>query len=198
MSSKLVVDSKVGISCPDIGIVFDCIVKEAGLRTATVVRDGIDTLPVFDSGTILRLTASKKVLWGVVARSSRKSLEITDIDDWDQKNRREFFRLSLLDAVNISYEDEEENKQSLKGKLLDISATGLRFSCLHDFEVGDLVQVVWQSSKTFNFTCQVVRVTTDFSKRFYGCKFVDMRDKEQDDLMQEIFRIQRQQCGRTR
>ena len=65
--------------------------------------------------------------------------------------------------------DEEENKQNLTGNLLDISATGLRFSCLHDFEVDDLVQIVWQGSRIFNFTCQVIRVTTDdFSKRFFS------------------------------
>ena len=56
MSAKLITDSNVGISCPDIGIIFDCLVRESNGRSATVVNAAEGALPVFDPGTILRIT----------------------------------------------------------------------------------------------------------------------------------------------
>ena len=199
MSSKLIVDSKVGVSCPDIGIIFDCIVQKAYDRSATVVNADARNLPVFDPGTILRITSDKDVLWGVVAASGKTRMEITDIDDWDKKNRREFFRLSLLDSIDIVHFDEEEQPESnVKGNLLDISVTGVRFSAPMAWSAGDIVQITWKNSsikdgKTFQLRGQIVRAEVSSFKSFYGCKFVGMSDREQDTLMREIFKIQLKQ-----
>ena len=199
MSSKLIVDSKVGISCPDIGIVFDCVVKKVYGRSATVVNADTRDLPVFDPGTILRITFGKEVLWGVIAASGKSRMEITDIDDWDRKNRREFFRLSFLDSIDIVHFDEEDQPEpNVKGKLLDISATGMRFSAPATWRAGDIIQITWKNNfiedgKTFQFRGQIIRAETSGFKSFYGCKFIDMPDREQDVLMREIFKIQLKQ-----
>ncbi len=191
MSAKLIIDSNVGISCPDIGIVFDCVVREANGRSATVVNAAAGALPVFDPGTILRITHGKDVLWGVVAASGKTRMEITDIDDWDKKNRREFFRLSLLDSIDIIHFDEEEQPESnVKGKLLDISATGMRFSAPVAWAAGDVIHITW---KTFQLRGQIVRAEISNFRSFYGCKFIDMSGREQDALMREIFKIQMEQ-----
>ena len=199
MSSKLIVDSKVGISCPDIGIVFDCVVKKVYGRSATVVNADTRDLPVFDPGTILRITFGKEVLWGVIAASGKSRMEITDIDDWDRKNRREFFRLSFLDSIDIVHFDEEgQPEPNVKGKLLDISATGMRFSAPATWRAGDTIQITWKNNfiedgKAFQFRGQIIRAETSGFKSFYGCKFIDMLDREQDVLMREIFKIQLKQ-----
>ena len=195
MSAKLIVDSNVGISCPDIGIVFDCIVQKAYGRSATVVNAAEGALPVFDPGTILRITSGKDVLWGVVAASGKTRMEITDIDDWDKKNRREFFRLSLLDSIDIIHFDEEEQPESnVKGNLLDISATGLRFSVPAVWAAGDVIQITW---RTFQLRGQIIRAEISNFRNFYGCKFIDMSSREQDVLMREIFKIQMEQHRRS-
>jgi hypothetical protein len=195
MSAKLIVDSNVGISCPDIGIVFDCIVREANGRSATVVNAAEGALPVFDPGTILRITHGKDVLWGVVAASGKTRMEITDIDDWDKKNRREFFRLSLLDSIDIVHFDEEEQPEpNVKGNLLDISATGLRFSAPAVWAADDVIQITW---RTFQLRGQIIRAEVSNFRSFYGCKFIDMSSREQDVLMREIFKIQMEQHRRS-
>ncbi len=199
MSSKLIVDSKVGISCPDIGIIFNCVVKKIYGRSAMVMNAVDGDLPVFDPGTILRITSGKEVLWGVVAASGKMRMEITDIDDWDKKNRREFFRLSLLDSIDIIHFNEENQPESnVKGKLLDISATGMRFSAPAAWSVDDMIHITWKNSsigdgKTFQMCGQIIRAEVSNFKNFYGCKFIDMSDREQDVLMQEIFKIQLKQ-----
>lgn len=203
MSSKLIVDSNVGISCPDIGIIFDCVVREANGRSATVVNAAAGDLPVFDPGTILRITHGKDVLWGVVAASGKTRMDITDIDDWDKKNRREFFRLSLLDSIDITHFDEEEQPEpNVKGNLLDISATGMRFSAPAVWFIDDIVQITWKNNsardgKTFQLRGQIVRAENFSFKSFYGCRFIDMSDREQDVLMREIFKIQMEQHRRS-
>jgi hypothetical protein len=199
VSSKLIVDSKVGVSCPDIGVVFDCVVKKVYDRSATVVNADTRDLPVFDPGTILRITTGKEVLWGVIAASGKTRMEITDIDDWDKKNRREFFRLSCLDAIDIIHFDEEDQPEpNVKGKLLDISAIGMRFSVPAVWRVGDIIQITWKNNfvedgKTFHLQGQIVRTEISSFKNFYGCKFIAMPSREQDALMREIFKIQLKQ-----
>ena len=200
--SKLIVDSNVGISCPDIGIIFDCVVREANGRSATVVNAAAGDLPVFDPGTILRITHGKDVLWGVVAASGKSRMEITDIDDWDKKNRREFFRLSLLDSIDIVHFDEENQPEiNVKGSLLDISATGMRFSAPIIWQESDIILITWKNisiedGRTFQLKGQIIRAQTVNTKGFYGCRFVEMPDREQDILMREIFKIQMKQHRR--
>ena len=194
MSEKLSMYSKVGISCPDIGIVFDCVVRESHGRSATVVNAVEGALPVFDPGTILRITRGTDVLWGVVAASGKTRMDITDIDDWDKKNRREFFRLSLLDSIDIVHFDEENQPETnVKGSLLDISATGMRFSAPVAWGAGDVIQIAW---RTFQLRGQIVRAEISNFRSFYGCKFIDMSNREQDTLMREIFKIQMEQHRR--
>ena len=199
MSSKLIVDSKVGISCPDIGIVFDCFVQQVYGCSATVVNVEGRDLPVFDPGTVLRITFGKEVLWGVIAASGKSRMEITDIDDWDKKNRREFFRLSFLDSIDIIHFDEKDQPEpNVKGKLLDISATGMRFSAPAAWCIGDIIHITWKNNfiengKTFQLRGQIVRAEISNLKSFYGCKFIGMSDRGQDVLMREIFKIQLKQ-----
>ena len=203
MSSKLIVDTKVGISCPDIGIIIDCTVQKALERSATVVHAQGGTLPVFDPGTILRIASQGEVLWGVVAASGKTRLDITDIDYWDRKNRREFFRLSLLDTIDlIHYDEEGQAEPVIKGKLLDISATGMRFSSPRVWGAGDQIQILWKNNtieggQEFTFCAQIVRAETHRTGGFYGCKFVNLSAKEQDALMREIFKIQMTQRKRV-
>ena len=195
MSAKLVVDSKVGVSCPDIGVIFDCIVRKSHGRSATVVNADTRDLPVFDPGTILRITSGKDVLWGVIAASGKTRMEITDIDDWDKKNRREFFRLSLLDSIDIVHFDEENQPEAnVKGSLLDISAIGMRFSVPVTWGAGDVIQITWRD---FQLRGQIVRAEISNFRSFYGCKFIDMSGRAQDTLMREIFKIQMEQRRRS-
>ena len=193
--SKLIVDSNVGISCPDIGIIFDCVVREANGRSATVVNAAAGALPVFDPGTILRITHGKDVLWGVVAASGKSRMEITDIDDWDKKNRREFFRLSLLDSIDIvRFDEENQPETNVKGSLLDISATGMRFSAPVAWAEDDVIQITWRD---FQLRGQIIRAEISNFRSFYGCKFIDMSNRAQDTLMREIFKIQMEQHRRS-
>ena len=191
MPAKLSVDSKVGVSCPDIGIVFDCMVQSSTERSAIVKSADKETLPVFDPGTILRLTSEHGALWGIVASSSKKKLEITDIDSWDKKNRREFFRLSLLEPIELMHVGEDgQLEPSIKGQLLDISAAGMRFSCTGNWAVDEQVHIIWSS---FHFLGKIVRANEVYAGHTYGCQFIDMDAKTQDALMREIFSIQLKQ-----
>lgn len=192
---KLDVGSKVGVSCPDIGTVFDCIVLKSADRSATVFSADTVGLPIFDPGTVLRI-ASTKILMGVVASSTKDKLEITDLDSWDGKERREFFRQRLSEEATVVRLDKDGNPElNVECKLLDLSAAGIRFSCSENYwMVDDYVRVTWKretpQKETFKFLCQIVRVNKTYAGNFYGCKFVDLTERDQDDLLRAIFAMQ--------
>lgn len=201
---KLDVGSKVGISCPDIGTVFDCIVLKSDDRSVTVFSADSAGLPVFAPGTVVRVATTGKALRGVVASSSKDKMDISDLDSWDGKERREFFRQRLYATANVVRLDKDGNPElNVECNLLDISAAGVRFSCSENYWlVDDYVRITWtrdtHRKETFKFLCQIVRVNKTYAGNFYGCRFVDLSEREQEDLLRAIFAMQQLERRRSR
>lgn len=143
------------------------------------------------------------------AEEDQISVELSDTHNAEGKaisytgrNRREFYRQRLDHEVTLARLDEEGNTElHVSGKLLDISANGVRFTMEDEgWSVGDCILVDWSKDvpwpRSFKFKAEIRRVDDSMSGLFYGCTIVDMPERDQDDLVQMIFKLQQDERAR--
>lgn len=147
------------------------------------------------------------VLHGKVCGSTTKMWKIDRLETTFATEKRGFFRQSI--SVDI---EAKCGKRPGRGgrpntyfpcQVLDISAGGLLISCSEVFTDGDRLLVteipLVANAPTFTFSCQVRRGSV-WKKGVtrYGCQFESLSPKEQDQLLQAIFTIQREEIRRRR
>ena len=147
------------------------------------------------------------VLHGKVCGSTAKMWKIDRLETTFAKEKRAFFRQSISVEIGAKC-----GKYPSRGgrpstyfpcHVLDISAGGLLLSCSEVFADGDRLLVteipLVANAPTFTFSCQVRRGSV-WKKGVtrYGCQFESLTPKEQDQLLQAIFTIQREEIRRRR
>lgn len=197
METKYTFDIRdiISVSCEGIGIEFDCMVEK--IEDGKIELCGAySDLPVIEGGGIVRLRYNNRSYMGTMISSSRIKWIIGDIKIWNDREHREFFRQRLDSSVTVTHLDKQGKMEfSLEGKMIDISAVGLRFSCAErDWFIGDKISVDWKKGVpmggVFHFDCEIVRADKNLIGNFYGCKFIDISEREQERLLKVIFNLQ--------
>lgn len=147
------------------------------------------------------------VLHGKVCGSTAKMWKIDRLETTFAREKRGFFRQSI--SVDIEAKcgklvaQGKEPSEYFPCHVLDISAGGLLISCKEVFEEGDWLLVaeipLVANAPTFTFACQIRRAG-EWQKGIsrYGCQFEALSPKEQDQLLEAIFTIQREEIRRRR
>ena len=184
-------------SCAGADVAFDCIVTDVTSRTLALCGAAGRDLPSLTAGTLVRIKVSKSLLRGTVLFANAKEWMLSDVDGWDGKDRREFFRQSLdTPATAIRFGKDGKLEISTPIRLLDVSAVGVRFSAKYDenWSIGDKLQLDWNEGipieGAFRCICEIVRADRNFNGVFFGCKFLDIDPREQERLIRVIFQIQ--------
>lgn len=198
--------SEVTVECIDINIPFEGIVEVITEQSITFHSKPFKKLPTVFSGTEVKLkvlTSENKtiVYHGTVLSSNSKRWEIGNLGQWDGWEKRTFFRQKIsADAVvqrvqRAQPDCSTEQDFPLECKLLDISASGIQFSCLYgDFLKGDKVTISWTknvpTSNPFFFRCEIMRTEKNLAGNFYGCRFEGLSERDEDKLVHAIFYFQ--------
>lgn len=192
---NIIENSKVFIECAGIGIPFEGIVA---LCTESFIVFKGSNLPLLSEGTDLRIKYTDSnnhltIFHGKIYRSNDTEWEIDNVEFWEIWERRKFYRHSV--SVDTVVRD-SNNILHVHGKILDISASGLRLSCENtNFKVGDFIYVtdvvIIQGQPSLYFCCNIVRKEEHSGHQFYGCAFVGLSEKEQDKLIGMINVLQR-------
>lgn len=188
-------NSKISVECAGIGIPFEGTVV---LSEESFILFRGSKLPVLSEGTDLKIkfidsNNHPTIYHGNIYTSNETEWEIDNIEYWDIWERRKFYRHSVsVDAVVR----DSNNVLKIHGKVLNISASGLRLSCENtDFNVGDFIYVtdiaIVEGKPKFYFCCNIVRKEEHSGCQFYGCAFVGLSEKEQDELIGVINILQR-------
>lgn len=115
-------------------------------------------------------------------------------------NDRAFFRLTTnLDATATMFSGLTMGERPCK--LLNISVGGACIGSEHRYHEGDKfllkVRLLEDRPESAMFT-QIVRVIEKDEGKFeYGCRFLELTEADQEQIMQNIFAAQRQKRGRS-
>ncbi len=190
------------------------------LQESLQMANSMDVLPILHCNTPVKIsiynsTLGFKVLVGKVFLSTPDMMQITDIQNLADFERRNFFRLDVnIDAKayliqeDASEEDDaskknhasEEDDASEEDHLFDItvidlSLSGFFIATHQHLEAGQMfVTTLTLYDTNIPFRCQVQREQkVDYSHNGYGCAFLDSSNRQFDLLCKYIFEKQREQ-----
>lgn len=114
--------------------------------------------------------------------------------------RRNFFRVSLVDAVEykIITNAKEEEFDSIpyeNGLMVDLSAGGLKLKGNEKIEPKDLILVNFKlNTIEFKIKCDIVRVENTMDKqKLCGLRFLDITNAQSEKIIQGLFEVVRRQ-----
>ena len=200
------------------GMRIDVIMKDEQVRMSGYVDDfnGImlfltdpeGTAAPVPFGTELKLkcyeTEEQFKTYHAVAVSCRNSTwKITEVCEWYGWERRGFYRQTLSEEARVlrTYRAMPQIMQQIDipvaCRVLDISGSGLLMACSQaTFEVGDRLCVMdvflFEDEPAYTVLCEIMRIEQARTNYMYGCRFLDLGEKEEDRLVHAIFRLQQQ------
>ncbi|MDL2218398.1 PilZ domain-containing protein [Christensenellaceae bacterium OttesenSCG-928-M15] len=186
-----------------------------------IQREGDDDFaPSFRFGMPVKLNVFNvklglKVLAGIIHGSGNGRVRIAGAEVLQDSERREFVRVpspqvgmlySLSEVIEVpDFITNGTNKLNIKSvpscqkvRIENISLSGLQFSCFEKFRKGERFLVAYTPiSEQIHLQCEVVRSFKDELDRYhYGCRLLQMRDDEIDELSKLVMRLQLVQRGK--
>ncbi|MGN9165565.1 flagellar brake protein [Tissierellaceae bacterium HCP3S3_D8] len=138
--------------------------------------------------------------------------ELSELGNFMKVQRREDVRISYTRAIQYtgnkylfelgqSERDPRETLENIErhledGMMMDLSGGGLKFSCYDDFEIGEILLVIFNLGRdTFMVKCGIRDKELDVypkrTKYIYGVEFEDIDEKSRDEIIRFIFILMR-------
>lgn len=201
------------------GMTVDVIMKDEQVRMSGCV-DEFNSLFLFLSdpdgvaapvpfGTELKLRCHESeeqftTYHGVAVSCRNSTWKIAEVCDWYGWERRGFYRqaLSTEGRVLRTYRAMPQIMQQIdipvSCRVLDISGSGVLFVCSQaTFEVGDRLCItdvfLFEDEEPYTMLCEITRIEKARSNYVYGCRFLNLEEKEEDRLVHAVFRLQQEE-----
>ncbi len=165
-----------------------------------IVSKNGEPLQYIEYGLHVKLILRKKdkflVLGGEMYASTKTFWRIVNIEIFQNSERRKFFRVSSSAYARAADASDETLKNTHDIKLIDISLSGMKFFCEHDFKPDEIVNIfnlyLTPDLPTFEFCCHLVAcVPVDGGFECRG-NFIELSDFVIDMLCKAIFKIERE------
>lgn len=133
------------------------------------------------------------IIEGSVLLSMDTYLQIALTRVMKKEEARHYFRQNVMAPSLVSFVNRKAAGHPCM--ILNISGSGIAIQSKAIYEVGDQLwfynQELCKDGMLHNVKCQVVRKETlEGNQHFYGCRFVDMRPDEEENLFRDIFKLQ--------
>ena len=134
---------------------------------------------------------------GLLARSLGTSVDVVVLESAGQRQRRSAARAPYV-VTCIGVVGEDENSEQVPVTVLDVSATGLRFSSRRKLTLGAVVVVrLPAEGETLELHARVLRVEEARTLHRYGAELVDVDVRTQERLYRLVMRLQREELQRA-
>lgn len=178
-------------------------IREDGIQ----ILNRSDVLPILHCNMPVKVnlnnkTLGFKVLVGKVFLSTKEMLQITDLQNLTDFDRRNFFRLKVeIETVAyLLHSDTPDTEHPLPITVADLSLSGAFIATAEHLKLGQSFMVTLKLFDTpVPFRCQVEREQfVDYTHNGYGCAFLDSSPRQFDLLCSYIFDKQREQIKSLR
>lgn len=152
--------------------------------------------------SIFKNTSNMMIIGGKVYMANSDFWRISNVSQYQNYERRGFFRVQANSDGFVSVEAEEgqeiDESMLCRAKAINVSLSGVLFTSPQKFSKYDILllsSVRLADEKTpFTFRCQLVDDITETPKGEYAhrCKFLEMGQRESDRLCKAIFYMQRE------
>lgn len=198
---EMAVGTKVEVFAGGTEVLFVGMVESTGPNYIQVTSAKGNEVPpvIFNSTVQLRASlpgGKKQLVTGVVAGSSKYFWRIEDLGGRVFKDNRRAYRQDVsVDAKVLS--TRECLADAVPCHVMNISEGGARFSSKRAFLKGEEICLMdlrlTSTGISFSLIAQILRVEPREMPRqpyTYGCQFIDMKRRDQERLVEEIFVVQ--------
>lgn len=139
----------------------------------------------------------------VVGYSVANRIELTDLQLQTVVQQRSALRVATSLPHRVSYRLEGTARVVLDEPLavvvLDVSGHGLRFRTAAELEIGDRLLLTFEAVRVpLDLVLEVLRVEEMRGGLAYGCRFVDLRERDADAMFTFVLEEQRRQLVERR
>lgn len=191
---------------------MDKVIDENTVSVVIVSLEREEALPMIAYGTMVKIVLRKgdemMIIGGTVYICNEKFWRINSISQYQNYERRGFFRVSTAARGYVSPGSKEKalivKEETYPARLVNISLSGVMFISEHDFNQVDLLYLhslfLTDSTDTFSLICTIVakEVSEDGKGIRYRCTFGDLDAKTSDQLCKAIFELQRESIKKMR
>lgn len=133
------------------------------------------------------------LLDGIAVQTTRNSILLAVSCVAEKTEARDYFRQNVQHSAQIALVNQEPANHNCT--IQDVSATGIALRSEHVYEIGDHLllsnQKLRDAGPAHTLECVIVRThAINEHRRFYGCKFINLRPAQEDLLFQDIFALQ--------
>jgi hypothetical protein len=196
------------LKTPDDKMIATGILSDLKEDTLQICSDA-EVLPTLHCGTLVKINVchpvlEMKVLIGKVYTSAPELIQVANIQNLTDFERRNFFRLKLsIHTQAYPLKDDELTKQPVQLFQIcvtDLSLSGCFVKTKRNLAIGDRFTVALPLiDARVSFECQVQRFEKPNGKlNGYGCAFLNNSNRQFDQLCQFIFEKQREQIRKSR
>ena len=130
---------------------------------------------------------------GVVKKAGVNQFRIHVENVIFKKEGRQNFRQGVSVPAAVAPVNYLSERQACR--VVDISVTGIGIQCGMQYEIGQSLMILnvkfRRQGSVYNLKCKVLRCKEEENGNFfYGCKFVDMTERQEDHLFQDILALQ--------
>lgn len=195
-------------------LVFSGKVESYDGKTASIRDARGRELPVGVYGKPVKLRFERSennlMVHGKICRSSIETWAVDALEEQFVAPRRSFFRQRIDVAAEVTCTRRGAAEPELKRgggwspcRVTDVSAGGLQLNSREPFREGDALSVrnarLAVSGPVFTFSCRVRRsVLTEDGSTLCGCEIESLPAREQSQLEEVIFVLQREEIQRRR
>lgn len=178
------------------------------LHGAIQICNDFDVLPIVHCNTPVKInvynnTVGFKVLVGRVFLSTSELMQITNIQNLIDFERRSFFRLKVTKKAKAcllpTETTEEIDTPEFEVTITDLSLSGLFINTERRLEINQPFIVTFPLyGNEIPFSCKVEREKEVPHLNGYGCSFLDNTTHQFDLLCRYLFELQREQIKSSR
>ena len=135
---------------------------------------------------------------GLLAKALGPTVDVVVVESSGQRQRRSAARAAYqVTCLAVIDPDHEETVEQIAVTVLDVSATGLRFSSRRELPDGSAI-LVWLPSDqgALDLRAHVLRVEEGHGVWRYGAALVDVDEPTQERLYRLVMRLQREEVRR--
>lgn len=198
---QMAVGTKVEVFDGSPEILFIGVVEDSGPGYAQVASAKGDEVPAVIFGSTVQLRSSlpggkKQLVTGVIAGSSPYFWRLEELEGRIFQDNRQTYRQDIsIDAKVLSTKDRLTD--AVPCRVMNISEGGAQFSSKRAFVKGEEICLMdlrlTGTGGAFSLIAQILRVVPGETPRqpyTYGCQFIDMKRRDQERLVEEIFVVQ--------
>lgn len=146
---------------------------------------------------VMEVSSKHEIYKATVAKSNKANIILRDITVLTSDNRRKFFRVNVnINTIGVINRENDDDDETLLIFVHNISCSGILIETSESLEFDSMIRIEIPISvgPPISLNVQILRLVPNDNPKayYYGCEFIDNKDKAIDVLYKQILKFEQQ------